>query len=248
MKTNSTRETSGQLPGDDLALLRDLIRRIESGSRQSRRSKFIPSGLPRLDATLPGGGLPTGTLAEILYQEQGTGALSLAVRWTQQALIGGGHAVFVESPETNDALYPPALVQAGLPVERVVVIRPDSRRDAIWACDQSLRCGGVSAVVVRYGGFRHLPARVWRLFQLAAEAGEGIGLILRACGEVPVAGTFATTRLLVERAGRIRVLRTREGMPVESFVVDISDEAGDVPLHAAGGGRATRAPRRLALG
>jgi len=128
--------------------------------------------------------------------------------------------------------YPPAAWGLGLPVDRLVVVRPGNERDAYWAMDQSLRCAAVAVVVGSLGGLNDSLAR--RL-QLAAETCGGLGILLR-----PVARPthrFAAVRMRIEgapppleqpdaRRCRITLLAVREGTPVEPFVVDLNHETG----------------------
>lgn len=266
----STNRLTGR-PHLDVAALRELLRTMHGHLRRGQRRESVPSGWPGLDAALPLGGLPVGAVTEILYEGEGIGATSLAVRVARQAAGSWEYAVFVQSPGGPDDLYPPALVQAGLRIGQMVMVQPASPREAIWACDQSLRCPEVAVVVIRHGGLRHIDERVSRLFQLAAEQGGGVGLVLRPAAEMagpqvgrPEAGrrfkgsrTFAAVQLLVERVAmnsprqgaalcRIRILKTREGMPVEPVVVDLNDEAGHVPMYAPAADRAVGTSERLA--
>ena len=179
----------------------------------------------------------------ILYEGAGTGALSLAVRFARHAAEDGGWVVFLDPPGRDGDLYPPALAQAGLSSDRIIIVRPASLRDFVWASVQSLRCDGVAAVIACRG--ERIDARASRQFQLAAECGGGIGLLLTP---VPVASvhagpslcpppsrTFAEVQLYVECVApalrRIHVLKTRAGRPLDPVVVEWRDEAGDVSAH-----------------
>jgi hypothetical protein len=64
----------------------------------------------------------------------------------------------------------------GIALERVIVLRPPSFDDAMWAIDQSLRSSSVAAVVARLDKLSDLNAR---RFQLAAEQNGALGLFLR---------------------------------------------------------------------
>jgi len=254
----------------NLIALKELLRSVHGNHGRKGRESTVPSGLARLDAVLPKGGLPAGVIAEILHQGEGTGAVSLAVCFARQAARSQRYVVFITPPSGQMDLYPPGLVQAGLPAEQVVVARAASPQDAVWACEQSLRCPDIAAVIIHHRGLEHADARVQRRLQLAAEHGGGIGLMLRSLGEgdfsrsSSFAGlparhtrTFAAVQLQVEcllvnapgrpvRLSRIHVLKPRQGKPIEPVAVDLSHETGDVPLYAPAADRNAGAPERLA--
>jgi hypothetical protein len=64
----------------------------------------------------------------------------------------------------------------GLPLDRLIVLRPTNQADEMWAIDQALRCSAVGAVVAELEDVNELQAR---RFQLAAEQGQSLGLWLR---------------------------------------------------------------------
>jgi protein ImuA len=79
-------------------------------------------------------------------------------------------------------------------LDRTVVVHPTNDRDVLWALEQSLRCRSVAAVVC---WLNRLHAHAYRRLQLAAEAGGGIGLLLRSA-EYRFQPSWADIRLLVE--------------------------------------------------
>jgi len=95
--------------------------------------------------------------------------------------------------DTAGDFYPPAVVQLGLPLERLLVIRTKRNVDALWVCEQVLRCQAVAAVVLP---IRAMDAYVSRRLQLAAEAGGGLGFLLRS--DARGGHTFAATRLRID--------------------------------------------------
>lgn len=249
--------------------------RRSRGSRPSSgHARAVRTGLDPLDQTLPDGGLPIGAVTEILCGAPGLGATSLALRTAHRA-AADGRTVVVVDPEGD--FYPPAAIPCGMDLDRLLVIRPRRAPDALWAVDQSLRCPAIAAVVAWLDRLR--PEQSRRL-QLAAEAGKGLGLILK-----PATGrekSFAAVRMLMEpvaaeaaenrfpvksipptareasdgipgdgdgsgrsvRLCRITVLKVREGMPGEPFIVGLDDEAGFVPIPAVPSDRPSEPARR----
>src|SRR5262249_33087416 len=120
--------------------------------------------------------------------------------------------------------YPPALANLGLDLFQVIFVRPQNRKDYLWALNQSLACPGVGAVL---SWPQALDDRAFRGLQLAAEKGGGLGLLVRplsARGQP----TWSEVQLLVEtlpavpsrsplnridtlRRLRIEILRSRGG-------------------------------------
>lgn len=125
--------------------------------------------------------------------------------------------------------YPPALAAAGVPLDRVYLIRPRSREDLLWAAVETLRCPGVGVTVVAPD--RLTPVEARRL-QLAAERGNGLGLLIRR----PDARVHAAgTRWLVHpEPGEAFVQRWRlqlvhgHGRPVESLTLEMNRETNHV--------------------
>src|SRR5262249_27875364 len=132
-----------------------------------------------------------GALIEWLSDGEGTGAATLALALTPRLLQNGGVLVIVDS---RREFYPPAAAALGIALEQMVIVRPVSARDALWAWEQTLRS---SAVAVTLGGVDTLNDRAFRRLQLAAETGGGLGFLLRpASGRA--APSWAEVRLLVE--------------------------------------------------
>lgn len=159
----------------------------------------------RLDARL-GGGWPMGQLTELLLDAPGIGEISLLApclaQLTQQQRI----IALVAPPYIP---YAPALVAAGLALERVLVIRPRAAEQALWACEQILRDGSVAAALF-------WPERVTALqlrrLQLAAAQGACCGFIYRHSRWAASASTAALRlRLYPDQPcrPRIEVLKNR---------------------------------------
>ncbi|WP_147867596.1 ImuA family protein [Stieleria maiorica] len=116
------------------------------------------------------------TLTEWIAAHDGVAAGSLAMSAAASRLrqIPARPLVIVDCSGT---FYPPAAVSLGVPHQRMILLRPRSGADAIWAIDQSLRSGAAAAV------WASLPMQVddrdARRLQLAAEAGRTPGLFVR---------------------------------------------------------------------
>jgi protein ImuA len=123
-----------------------------------------------------------------------------------------------------------------LPLERLVFFRPRSREDLLWGCEQALRCPGVSATLA---GIDRLNDREFRRLQLAAEAGGGLGLLLRP-GSAQAEPSWAEVRWKVEpraalasvqgRWVHIELLRCRGRIDGGARLLEIDDVTHAVRL------------------
>jgi len=72
--------------------------------------------------------------------------------------------------------YAPALVNAGIDLSRILLVHPRAQQDGLWAVEQSLRSGNCAAVL----SWPTLDDKViLRRLQLAAEAGDALGVLFR---------------------------------------------------------------------
>lgn len=216
---------------DLLDSLRHQITQCE-GSRRQADAEPVSTACPALDRLLPGGGLTRGTLVEWLTGGEGGGTVALALRVAREACRDLGVLVVVDS---RGEFYAPAVLRMGLEPERIVVVRPSGRADFVWALDQALRCPAVPATLAWVEG---LDGRTFRRFQLAAEQGASLGLLVRPA-EARREPSWADVRLLVEprpsagvpgRRLGIHVLRCRGGADGQSLEVVLDDETRGVHL------------------
>ena len=157
-----------------LAQLSHQIRQIETSGRRGHGKPIgISSGCPDLDACLPEGGYAPGTIVEWLEPMPGSGGLYLAIAAARHAIADGKYLVVVDPQQR---FYPPAARSMGIPIERLVVLRPTNEADSLWSIDQALRCSAVGAVIAHLDHLSELQAR---RFQLAAEQGRALGCWLR---------------------------------------------------------------------
>jgi protein ImuA len=212
-----------------LAQLAEQIRQLQQRGRAP--ATRCPTGQPELDAAL-GGGFLTAAVHELIVVTEGTAAHSLALHTAARA---AGQNQWLLYLDTTYDLYPPGVAQLGVPLGRLIIVRTPRLADALWVAEQTLHCPAVAAVVLP---LRHIDTYASRRLQLAAEAGGGLGFLLRSTA--PDGPTFAASRLRLEplvgagdtRRMRITVLKQREGPPCTPFVVELPDAADFVPAHA----------------
>ncbi|MEL7267667.1 MAG: hypothetical protein AAFP69_23050, partial [Planctomycetota bacterium] len=153
----------------------------------------------------------------------------------------------------DGTFYPPAAIALGIPADRLIVLRPTSHGDMVWAIDQALRCPDVAAVWAGLGAW--LDDRDARRFQLAAESGGTVGLMVRPAAVIG-RPTFADVRFHVQgaprlhasnhngRSLRVTIARCRGGRVGQSAVLHVSESDGRLiplrpsanPLQPAAGG------------
>ena len=106
------------------------------GSQLEHCITTLTSGHAALDAVLPGRGWPRGAVTELLHTTSGCGELSLLLpalaRLSQQQY----RITLIDPPWIP---YPPALHGRGLSLDRVLLVRTQSRDESLWACEQVLR-------------------------------------------------------------------------------------------------------------
>jgi hypothetical protein len=222
-----------------LKALQEKIRGLERA--RLPRGEFISSGCAALDRLLPRRGFCRGTLVEWLGAPGGA-AGTLAAIVARQACRDGAALVVVDQCSRHTAIagycYPPALFNLGFDPTQIIFVRPQNRKDYLWALNQSLSCRGVGAVL---SWPQALDDRVFRGLQLAAEKSGGLGLLVRplsARGQP----TWSEVQLWVKTAAtssrsslnqidtlrrlRIELLRSRGGKPNSAVELELDDERG----------------------
>ncbi len=172
-------------------------------------SRKLVTGLSALDEMLPEGAFVRGAVHEVLNGVGGVKSQAARMPFLLPALLARS-AIQSESRvgmivwcDFDRDLYPPALLALGIPMERLLVLRPATMAEGLWAVTECLRCRGVAACITPAGRLTRVQAR--RL-QLAAERGGGIGVLLRPAEAVawPYA---AATRWKVTPARGERMLQ-----------------------------------------
>jgi len=181
------------------------------------------------DSLVPQGMVRPGLLVEWLSDSAGDGCGVLVCQWARNFLQRGGTLVVVDG---EGEFYSPAAAQFGLDLSRTIIVRPRNRKEVIWTLEQSLRCRGVAVTWCR---LTRLSDREFRRLQLATEAGDGLGLLLRpatARGDP----TWADLRWLVQpvppgqtfsssgRRIQLELLHCRVGTGGGAVLLDIDNE------------------------
>lgn len=180
----------------------------------------LASGYPRLDQCLPGGGWPQHSLTEILLEYYGTGELKLlmpALARLSQPREDDGEAGWIAWIAPPFEPYPPALLQWGVNLSRVLIVRPRQASDVLWAAEQALSSGNCAAVLLWSDAFDAFDDKASRRLQLAAEKGQSWAIAFRSLKAL-VQPSAAALRLRLkagEQGTDISVLKNRGGKPAE---------------------------------
>ncbi len=222
--------TRSIFPGSRIEIvqeLRERVRSLEEADRSAAQAA-VSSGSAVLDRLLPHGGFRRGTLIEGLSAEEGSGAGTLAFLAAQEACTEGGALVVMDR---RRQFYPPAASALGIDLSKLVVVRPESERDELWALGHVLRCQAVAAV---WEPVEKLDGRTFRRLQLAAESGGSLGLLLRpasARGQP----TWADVQLLVSprtsqggRRVQVEVVRCRGGTGGAAVELEIDETTATI--------------------
>ena len=170
------------------------------------------TGRSSLDARLPGGGWPTASLIEVLLDDTGLGEMQLFLPALVacQGRAESAWLIWIAPPYEP---YAPALAQQGIQLNRLLVVRPPSATEALWAAEQALSSGVCAAVFLWLKG---TDDRWLRRLKLAAEAGGALGVLFRP-ERHRYESSPATLRLLLSKgeveAPRIDLLKVQGGRP-----------------------------------
>lgn len=203
---------------------------IESLRRQLRASHpmqaevpAVRTGLRSLDAILPGGGLPQGSVIEWISDAPGQSATSLALRCASAFLRKPGCLAIIDE---GREFFPATLEAHGIPLSRLLLIRANARSvnllpekktarrrfaaedrsqtltdrelhsQSLWALEQTARCRGVAVVL---SWLDRCSSAVVRRLQLATE-NSGVTVMLMRPASSLKQPSFADLRLHVSPA------------------------------------------------
>ncbi|MCZ2103348.1 MAG: translesion DNA synthesis-associated protein ImuA [Comamonadaceae bacterium] len=174
-----------------------------AGALGERGTTALPSGHAPLDAALPGGGWPLGTLIELFAPDAPTPVWPLLLpALARQQQRPDGIVALVNPPY---APYGPALAACGLAAQHIVSLRGASAAEQLWATEQALGCTSVGAVLAWLP--RAHSSALRRLHLAAARRGDGLLFALRpphAAGEASPAPLRIA--LTLDTAGETLVL------------------------------------------
>ena len=170
-------------------------------SRQQQPRTGISTGYRGLDALLANHGWPRAATTELLVDKAGIGEMSLILPTLAQLTQQGRMVILINPPHVP---YAPALVQAGIQLEKLLILHPRGQRDQLWAAEQSLQSGACGALVNWQG--KESPAdKDLRRLQVAARDGDCLHFHFRP-GSSADTPSPATLRLKLQSDGEQLVL------------------------------------------
>ena len=208
------------------------------GKQVVHRIQALASGHARLDEALPGNGWPLGAVTELISATPGCGELSLLLpllaRLSQQ-----DHWISMVDPPWIP--YPPALHSRGVALEKLQLIRTQSRGESLWACEQVVHgiSGGALLAWPDSLSFSEL-----RKLQLAAKSTQKTVFLFRG-QDAANAPSPAALRLQlgpVDGDLRIRVLKCRGQRPASAIRIRRSQLLQGSVSPAAGSGTPDQHP------
>lgn len=157
-----------------LVVLRDRIQRLDKPRAGDQPALTL--GLEAIDEALPWGGLPGASLHEIVGRPGDAAATGFAAWLLARLTKQGGQVLWCRGDGRETGIpYAPALAQAGLSPERLIVVETRKPAERLWAMEEALRSGAFSAVLAE-----DTPADLTatRRLQLAAETGRTTAFLL----------------------------------------------------------------------
>lgn len=156
-----------------ISALRSQIAALERGSSRQSVTAVLPFEIGAIDQHLPGGGLMLGAVHEI------AGAGPEVEHGAAPALFAAGLLARRPGPVlwilSKQDLFTAGLVGVGLDPRRLVLV--EARQDALLVMEEGLRHADLAGVVCELEGKLDLVTS--RRLQLAAEAADVLGLVLR---------------------------------------------------------------------
>jgi protein ImuA len=142
---------------------------------KSVNSSSLDIGLGVLKDCFPNASFPLGCMHEFISaQQEDAAATNGFIAGLLTSLMGeNGSLIWISS---SRKLFPPALKNFGIQPDRLVFLDLQREKDVLWAMDEALKCGALTAVI---GEMKEISFTSSRRLQLAAEQSQVTGFILR---------------------------------------------------------------------
>ncbi|TWT39523.1 ImuA family protein [Blastopirellula retiformator] len=137
-------------------------------------AEVVSTGCTAIDQLLPGGGVRRGGLIEWIGQSHGGGGAGTLSLIVARHVCPAEKTVVIIDAERRIA--PAALANLGFDLAKVWIVRPQTKQEAWWTGEEALRCAAVGLV---WADIQQLPTTQFRRWQLAVEASQGVGFLLR---------------------------------------------------------------------
>ena len=182
----------------------------------------LPSGYAALDQQLPGGGWQSGQLCEIYHPAPGSGELSVIAPALAALSQQPRWILWVAPPAIP---YAPALEQAGIQSQRILMVHPRSYQEAVWSMEEGLKSGHCSAVL---GWLSEWDKQHIRRLQIACQE-QHSHCWLWPQRSPDLSGSPAALRLQVSRTSastlQLHFLKRRGAWPGTPFTLSIPPQS-----------------------
>ena len=205
----------GCLPTSVTAML---WRGDEFGASQT---SVLPTGFALLDAQLPGGGWPCGTLTELLQPQPSVVEWRLLGPALRQIAARGRTVVVVAPPKPP---HPPGLRHAGIDPTHFVWLQAEAPAERLWCTEQLVRSNACGAVIAWLPQAR---SEQIRRLQVGAQGCEGPVFLCRpaaAAHEASAAPLRVHVTFDLDWHLHVRVVKRRG--PVHDGVIRLRSVSG----------------------
>ncbi|WP_370292881.1 translesion DNA synthesis-associated protein ImuA [Thalassolituus sp.] len=201
--------------------LRPLMRKGQVWSAQQHhpeKTQALSTGYPELDRQLPGGGWQPGQICEIYHPQAGSGELSIIAPALARLSEQPRWILWVAPPAIP---YAPALEQAGINSQRVLMVHPRTYQEAAWSIEEGLKSGHCSAIL---GWLSEWDKQHIRRLQIACQE-KNAHCWLWPQREADTSGSPAPVRMQVRRNSsstlEVNLLKCRGTWPGTPFTVSL---------------------------
>ena len=192
--------------------------------KETSKATGIPTGFEHLDALLHDRGWPRASLVEILSRSPGSGELRLITNGL--ASLSHQESRWVAWINPPHVPYAPALLGAGVDIDKVLLIHPRNHKEALWSLEQTLRSGNCSAVLA-WLNETDLKLPELRRIQLSARQGKTWVTLFRppAASRIP---SPAALRLSVNIKSadelQLTIIKRRGGWAMKDIAIELDQE------------------------
>ena len=162
-----------------------------------------------MDNALPARGWCIGGVTELLPEQPGIGEVSLLLPALRRVTAQDQWVALINPPYVP---YAPALTNAGIRLDRLLIIDAQSDTDALWSTEQVLRAGLFASVIA---WVERSTAQKQRRLQLAAETGNTWATVYRPLysqqQHSPVSNRIRIT--LANQKLTLDIIKVRNGRP-----------------------------------
>jgi hypothetical protein len=191
-----------------------------SSSAGDTSVRTVPTRFAALNKLLPDGGWPQRSLIELLCA-CGVGEMRLLAPVLAPLMHARQLVALIEPPHIP---YPCALMAHGVRLEQLLVVRAREHAHRLWAIEQTLKSGGVAAVIawLPENNGCHISFQSMRRLQLAAQGMQrdpGLVFLLRSVA-ARTAASPAPLRIELtacQRGVALDIFK-RRGMPAHSVL------------------------------